>query len=347
MRPKEQLRPVAITMGCPAGIGPEIVLRFRAEMAEAGKAVVIGDSNVLERCAAELSLPVKVRNWLPGEAVDGEALNVLHCPSIDAEKLVWGRPDRDTGRAMALYIEEAVRRIQLGELSAMVTCPIAKKTLQEAGYTYPGHTEMLADLCGTKRYAMMMAGETLRVCLATIHVPLRQVPSLLHADDIYDLILLTALALQRDFGVKAARIAVAGLNPHSGESGLFGREEEEIIAPAVRRAREAGIDVSGPLPPDTVFYKAAQEALYDVVLCMYHDQGLIPFKLLHFRDGVNVTLGLPIVRTSVDHGTAYDIAGLGKANYESLAAAFRMAGQIAANRAEALQSGEELDNGKE
>jgi len=317
------------------------------KMAEARKAVIIGDRDVLARCAAELSLPVRLRDWLPGEAIDDEALNVLHCPAIDVDRLVWGRPDRDTGRAMALYIEKAVGLIRQGDLSALVTCPIAKKTLQEAGYAYPGHTEMLADLCQTKRYAMMLAGGTLRVCLATIHVPLWQVPSLLHPDGISELIALTAFSLRRDFGIKEARIAVAGLNPHAGEAGLFGREEEEIIAPAVHMAREAGIEVSGPLPPDTVFYKAAQEGRYDAVICMYHDQGLIPFKLLHFRDGVNVTLGLPIVRTSVDHGTAYDIAGRGMANYESLAAAFRVAVQIAANRAEAQQSGEELDNGME
>ena len=233
---------------------------------------------------------------------------------------------------MGRYIEEAVRGILGGELSAMVTCPIAKKTLQLAGYSYPGHTEFLAALCRTDEYAMMLASDTLKVSLATIHAPLRQVPSLLRADAIYRLIRLTADSLRRDFAIAVPKIAVAGLNPHAGEEGLFGREEEEIIAPAVKKARAAGYAVQGPLPPDTVFYKAVQERCYNAVICMYHDQGLIPFKLLHFRDGVNVTLGLPIVRTSVDHGTAYDIAGKGVASYESLAAAYRMARQIAVNR---------------
>jgi 4-hydroxythreonine-4-phosphate dehydrogenase len=212
-----------------------------------------------------------------------------------------------------------------------VTCPISKASLNQAGYSFPGHTEMLAALTGSTRYVMMMAGSRLRVTLATIHCPLSSVPLSLKRTDLADLIRLTHAALCGDFGIAVPRIAVAALNPHAGESGLFGREEETIIRPAIEDMQAQGVEVQGPFPPDTIFHKAA-EGHYDVVICMYHDQGLIPFKLLHFKDGVNVTLGLPIVRTSVDHGTAYDIAGKGVADPASLAAAVEMADLIATNR---------------
>ena len=243
----------------------------------------------------------------------------------------WGQPDLVTGRVMGQYIIDAVSLIGARHCSALVTCPISKKSLQQAGYSYPGHTEMLAALTDTRQVRMMMAGPSLKVVLVTIHEPLRRVCELLTRQEIGNCIKMTRIALQQDFAIANPRIAVAGLNPHSGEDSLFGDEEARIIAPAVAENSVQG-DVSGPWPPDTVFYKAAA-GQFDAVIAMYHDQGLIPFKLLHFHDGVNVTLGLPLVRTSVDHGTAYDIAGRNLADPTSLLAALTMAQTIAANRA--------------
>ncbi|EKD38515.1 MAG: hypothetical protein ACD_75C00708G0007, partial [uncultured bacterium] len=199
------------------------------------------------------------------------------------------------------------------------------------GYSFPGHTEMLASLTGAADFAMMMAGTRLKVTLVTIHRPLREVAAALSIDGILNLIHITHQALMIDFDIARPRIGVAGLNPHAGEGRLFGSEEELVIAPAVARAQAGGMNVQGPYPPDSIFVKAASGA-FDAVVCMYHDQGLIPFKLLHFADGVNVTLGLPIVRTSVDHGTAYDIAGKGLASHRSLAEAIALAGTISKNR---------------
>jgi len=325
-------RPLGITMGCPVGIGPEIIIRYFQQPLEqrAYSPVVLGDPGVLMRCAVQLGAEVDIVRWRPGEKLQNRKLQVLPLSDL-GDKLQWGRPTVETGRAMALYIEEAVRLINDDVLSGMVTCPIAKSALNLAGYNYPGHTEMLADLCGSHDYAMMMAGNRLRVTLVTIHVGLAEVATLLSIEKIVGLIDLTARSLRDDFGIDKPSLAVAGLNPHAGEAGMFGNEEEKIIVPALARARAAGWLVEGPFPPDTVFNKAAA-GQYDAVVCMYHDQGLIPFKLLHFEDGVNVTIGLSIVRTSVDHGTAYDIAGQGKASPASLTAAVDVAVKIAANR---------------
>ena len=324
--------PIGITMGCPVGIGPEIIARFLAASADTPffQAVVLGDRGVLERCVVQLGLTIPVVPWAPGRKPESGAINVLPLSDL-GEQLCWGNPDKRTGRAMGHYVEEAVRMVRSGDLSAMVTCPISKSVLQAGGYDFPGHTEMLAFLCGETDYAMMLAGKKLRVTLVTIHTRLGDVPEAITTEAVSRLISITAGSLKKDFGIAAPCIAVAGLNPHAGEGGLFGDEEGRVIAPAVDIARKKGLDVSGPYPPDTVFYKASRGG-FDAVVCMYHDQGLIPFKLLHFSDGVNVTLGLPIVRTSVDHGTAYDIAGKGLADPSSLAAAFAMAAEIVANR---------------
>ncbi len=333
--PHSALPPVGVTMGCPAGVGPELVLRlFEREQLTAGVApfVVLGDPGVLRRSADELAVECRINNWQPGDEPAGDRLNVLACSALELSRFTWGRPNLATGKAMARYIKEAVRGIAEGKLSAMATCPIAKINLQQAGYPYPGHTEMLAALCHSSQFAMMMAAADLKVCLATIHQPLDRVAALLTVEGLGSLLELIHASLQRDFALATPRIAVAGLNPHAGEGGLFGDAEQKVIGPAVEQARRRGIEVDGPLPPDTVFYKAVCRKDYDAVLAMYHDQGLIPFKLLHFEDGVNVTLGLPIVRTSVDHGTAYDIAGRGLASYQSLLAAVRMAAEIAGNR---------------
>ncbi len=328
---------IGITMGCPVGIGPEIILKFIANYGdhERWSPVVIGEAGVLAHCAQALGLAVDLVTWHPGARYKPGAIMIHQPPPQDrplvVSELVWGRPTRATGRAMASWIEEAVRLVQAGDLAAMVTCPITKAALQGAGYAYPGHTEMLAALCQTPDYAMMMAGSTLRVTLVTIHQGLAQVAANLSRDKVLHLIELTGRSLVQDFGLPQPRLAVAGFNPHAGEGGLFGDEEGRIIIPAVIEARNRGWLVEGPFPPDTVFHKAVHDH-YDAVVCMYHDQGLIPFKLLHFEDGVNVTIGLPIVRTSVDHGTAYDIAGQGKANPASLQAAFLMAASIVGNR---------------
>ncbi len=325
-------RLLGITMGCPAGIGPEIIVRYYQRHIESRvySPVVLGDPAVLARSAAELGLEVDIVRWQPGEKVRERTLPVMPLSELGG-KLQWGLPTLATGKAMALYIEEAVRLLEADILAGMVTCPISKSALNLAGYRYPGHTEMLAALCGCDDYAMMMAGKRLRVTLVTIHVGLAEVPSLLSVEKIFRLIEITGRSLQQDFAIENPRLAVAGLNPHAGEAGLFGAEEQHLIVPALARAKACGWQAEGPFPPDTVFNRAAA-GQYDAVVCMYHDQGLIPFKLLHFEDGVNVTLGLPIVRTSVDHGTAYDIAGLGKASPASLAAAVDLAAKIAANR---------------
>ncbi len=326
------MRHIAITMGCPVGVGPEIVLHFFSQFsASAYLPVVFGDRGVLQRCADELKIKAEFYAWQPGAPVQEGRIPVFELSHLPVKDLAWGKPTIATGKAMVHYIEQAVRLILEGTFSAMVTCPISKASLNQAGYSFPGHTEMLAALTGSSRYVMMMAGSRLRVTLATIHCPLSSVPARLKRTELADLIRTTHAALCHDFGIAVPRIAVAALNPHAGESGLFGREEETIIRPAIEDMRAQGIEVQGPFPPDTIFHKAAA-GLYDVVICMYHDQGLIPFKLLHFKDGVNVTLGLPIVRTSVDHGTAYDIAGKGIADPASLAAAVDMAVLIAENR---------------
>ncbi|MFH7320312.1 4-hydroxythreonine-4-phosphate dehydrogenase PdxA [Desulfurivibrio sp. D14AmB] len=322
-------------MGCAAGVGPELILRFWRDREPANPflPVVLGDIGVLANCARELKLAVPLKPWQPGQIPREDALNVLPVSRLDPPP-AWGHPTVASGRAMGAAIVEAVRLIQAGELAAMVTCPIGKEMLNAGGYHYPGHTEMLASLSNSPEYAMMMAGERLRVTLVTIHRPLAEVAAALSREGITRLLLLTASALRGDFALEQPRIAVAGLNPHAGEGGMFGREEIELVAPAVARVNElagGGFTVFGPFPPDTVFYQAAQ-GKYDAVVALYHDQGLIPFKLLHFRDGVNVTIGLPIVRTSVDHGTAYDIAGQGLADPASLKAAFRLAGRIVVNR---------------
>jgi len=329
---------IGITMGCPAGIGPEIILRLFAEVKRPASVqpVVIGDRGVLEQCGKHLQLPAQCVIWQPGTPVPAEGIPVVEASTLSPAEVIYGVPNRATGQAMADYITTGVRLAQEGLVHGLTTCPISKAALNSAGYSFPGHTEMLASLTRASHFAMMMAGTRLKVTLVTIHRPLREVPAALSVDIIYDLIHITHQALKVDFALDQPRIGVAGLNPHAGESGLFGNEEALAIAPAVARAQENGICAEGPSPPDTIFVKAASGA-YDAVVCMYHDQGLIPFKLLHFADGVNVTLGLPIVRTSVDHGTAYDIAGKGQADYRSLTAAVALAGIISGNRSKFQQ----------
>jgi 4-hydroxythreonine-4-phosphate dehydrogenase len=332
-QPAHAAAPVGITMGCPVGIGPEIIISSWQTCSRilATPPVVIGDSAVLAATARQLGRHVPIVDWQPGHPPQPDVLNVLAASRLDPDTLRVGQPSRATGLAMAGYIDTAISLCGEGLLDAITTGPISKAALNLAGYPFPGHTEMLAARTGTKRVAMMLTGSRLRVVLVTIHRALADVVPAITDEAIIELITLTDRALRTDFGLAKPRIAVAGLNPHGGEGGMFGREEIDIIAPAVRHCTRLGITVDGPFPPDTVFHQAASDR-FDVVVCMYHDQGLIPFKLLHFHDGVNVTLGLPLIRTSVDHGTAYDIAGRGVADCRSLKQAVALAAELAENR---------------
>jgi len=326
---------IGITMGDPAGIGPEIIVKTitDGEIHRICRPVILGDPEILcstiLRASRELSLniissPSEARGH-PGE------IDLVAFSDLSKGTILPGKPTVAGGRAMVEYITRAVKMCLEAELDAMVTSPINKALMHRAGYGYEGHTQLISHLTDTKDYVMMLAGERLRVALVTIHCALKDVPSMLNTGMIYRTIIITANALAKDLGIEGARLAVAALNPHGSESGLFGSEEDEIISPAVRRAGEEGLKVVGPLPADTLFHKAAS-GQFDAVIAMYHDQGLIPLKLLHFSDAVNVTLGLPIIRTSVDHGTAYDIAGTGKADDSSLKAAIRMAAEMVRNR---------------
>jgi 4-hydroxythreonine-4-phosphate dehydrogenase len=265
--------------------------------------------------------------------VTGKAglVDVISVSNLKGDLCIPGRPTVPGGKAMIDYIVKAVDLNKDGRVSAMVTCPISKALMHKAGYMFDGHTELLAKLTNTKDYSMMLAGQGLRVSLATIHCALQEVPQRLNKDLIVKTIKLTYSALVNDFGIERPHVAVAGLNPHAGEAGLFGLEDKQIIQPAVEDTKNDGLLVDGPFSADTVFYRAIKGE-FDAVVAMYHDQGLIPIKLLNFSDSVNITLGLPIVRTSVDHGTAYDIAGKGIADPSSLLAAIKMAAKIASRR---------------
>jgi len=329
---------IGITMGCPVGIGPEIICKYFSRKPlhqEMLIPVVIGDTDVLKRCRDELSLNLEPISWDQGQDIKTGQIPVINITNLNAAKLQWGAPDSSTGKAAGSYVQKGIKLIQQGLLDGITTCPLNKESLNQGGFQFPGHTEMLARLTNSDHYAMMLAGKTLKVTLVTIHCPFKEVVQKLNQEAIVQLIHLTHKGLKIDLGIQDPKIAVAALNPHAGEHGLFGDEEEQIITPAVIEAADENIDVHGPFPPDTIFVKAATGE-YDAVVCMYHDQGLIPFKLLHFSDGVNVTLGLPIVRTSVDHGTAYDIAGRGMADPESLICAIRLAKTIAENRLKSI-----------
>ncbi len=329
-----RLPAIGITMGDPAGVGPEIIIKAFADesLHRVCTPVVLGDPQLLQdrmECTRRRLL-LKIVDRASAAKGTAGTMDVIGFSQMGG-RVIPGHPTIEGGRAMVRYIFEAVGLIRDGSIQAMVTCPINKALMHQAGYHYEGHTQMIAHLTEAKEYVMMLAGSKLRVALATIHVPLRDVALVLKEETVFSTIRVTCEALMQDFGFQNPRLAVSALNPHGGESGLFGTEEEVIIKPAVRRAREQGYSVVGPLPADTLFFKAAS-GQYDAVVAMYHDQGLIPLKLLHFSDAVNVTLGLPIVRTSVDHGTAYDIAGTGQADPSSLVAAIRLAAQIVTNR---------------
>jgi 4-hydroxythreonine-4-phosphate dehydrogenase len=312
---------IGITMGDPAGVGPELCLRVLNERRVLRKCVpvVFGDANVLRRVAAKCHIPFRtpitpLEEWTHAKPLPFPL--VVDCDSFDDTRIKPGKVQVACGRAAYIYIKEAAAAAVSGRVAAIATAPINKEALSLAGVPFPGHTEMLASLTGSKRICMMMACDDMAVSLVTIHVPFAAVPKLITGPQIASVIELTCDAMNR-LGRKKPHIVVCGLNPHSGEHGLFGKEEQTIIAPAIAKARAKGLNIEGPLPADTAFLPDRRKQT-DAYVVMYHDQGLIPFKMLAFDRGVNITLGLPIVRTSVDHGTAFDIAWKGKASPESL-----------------------------
>jgi 4-hydroxythreonine-4-phosphate dehydrogenase len=316
--------PVAVTMGDAAGIGPEIVAKTFADPDFSVPAIVIGDLGVLSRAVALLDASIEVRRIERPSDARGKrgGIDVVAASELPAD-LPLGKVDARAGAAAFSYIERAVELALAGEVSAIATAPIHKEALKAAGIPYPGHTEMLADLTDTADYAMMLFNNELRIILVTIHVALREAIDSLSVERELKTIRLAAGATRR-LGIAQPRVAVAGVNPHAGEGGLFGQEDLDIIAPAIEAARAEGIDASGPWPGDTVFMQARQ-GRFDIVVAQYHDQGLIPVKYLGIDQGVNVTVGLPFIRTSVDHGTAFDIAGRGTANHRSLRIAIEQA----------------------
>jgi 4-hydroxythreonine-4-phosphate dehydrogenase len=321
-------------MGDPAGIGPEIIVKALSDprIHDLCRPVVFGDRGALSLYTGKRRVPAIREIAHPSEAQGKpRQIDLVAVCSLEPAVLAPGIPKREGGTAMVDCIVTAVDLARRKEISAVVTCPISKALMQQAGHPYEGHTQLIASLTRCKNYVMMLAGKKLRVALVTIHCALKEVPSLLSKEKVFRTIRITAGALEQDFGILKPRLAVAALNPHAGEEGLFGKEEDEIIRPAIRKAKAEGHLAEGPFPADSLFSRAAGGE-FDAVIAMYHDQGLIPLKLLHFSDAVNVTLGLPIVRTSVDHGTAYDIAGKDMADPSSLKAAIRMAVQMVDNR---------------
>ena len=310
--------PIFISMGEPSGIGPEVaVAAFHHFGGKVGRHPLrlVGDADVFRACGIE----------------DGEPLIVTRPLST---KRSPGNPDPANAPAVINAIESCVKAATLGIAAAMVTAPIHKAVLNAAGFAFPGHTEFLAHLTAARRAVMMLASDKLRVVPLTIHMPVAEVPKTITKQAVFDTGEIILTALRRDFGILNPRLAVAGLNPHAGEEGVLGGEEETIIAPAIAALRARGFGVRGPLSADTLFHEEARKT-YDAALCMYHDQALIPIKTLSFWDGVNVTLGLPIVRTSPDHGTALDIAGQGKADPRSMIAAVQLAADLSDSRADA------------
>ena len=339
------MKRIGISIGDPAGIGPELALRAAARIDEFPdvELVLIGDAALLRRVAAVVAMPMPAAitacDWddsryaenLRIENPHPSRASIVSTGDLSADAVVAGQWTKQTGAASYQWVCFAAKATMAGRLDAMVTGPIQKEAWHAAGVEYPGHTELLADLTNSTHVRMMLTSDEISCVLATVHIPLADVASRLTSDDVFEAIQSGAIALEntcrRKFNA-APRVTVCGLNPHAGEHGLMSYKEEElIITPAIRRAKAMGIDVTGPLSPDTAFVPTRRK-MTDVYVCMYHDQGLIPLKALAFDEAVNVTLGLPIVRTSVDHGTAMDIAWSGKASESSLLAAIRMASEL-------------------
>lgn len=333
-------------MGDPAGIGPEVLVKAASvgDVRAAGHLVAFGDVSVLRRAAKQCAIDVTLVEVDDVDAARShQAANTLAVRPIsdlsDDTALTWGAPTERSDAVQVDYIRGAYDAVAEGAADAIVTAPISKASLNRSGAHWPGHTEMLAEWCGVSGPLMMLAGPTLKVIPITIHVPLRDVAALLTSELVEHAIRVTDETLRTFFWRRRPRIVVCGLNPHAGEGGMFGDEEERVIRPGVETCCREGIDVVGPYAADTVFHRTVSGE-FDVVIGMYHDQALIPLKLLDFDQAVNVTLGLPIIRTSVDHGTAYDIAGRGVASASSLMAAVRLASDMAKSRTSGVQDGE-------
>ncbi len=334
---------IAVTMGDPAGIGPEIILKALADPAikKVSRPLVLGDWGVLQRARSRRSQNPQLICWQPGQQLlpmlNHPTAHVV-CPlsALNARQSRPGRPSKQGGHGAFRYIRVAAKLALSKVVDAIATAPISKSILIDAGYNYPGHTELLAELSRTAECRMMLMGAKLRVVPVTGHVAFTRVARNLTRENIQITLELTQRGLKNFFGIARPRIAVAALNPHGGEEGIFGDEEIEVIAPAVRQARRKGIAATGPFPADSLFHHAARGD-YDAVVCMYHDQGLIPLKLHHFFGGVALTLGPPFIRTSVDHGTAYDIAGTGKADATSMKEAILLAARLARQRSRRKQ----------
>jgi 4-hydroxythreonine-4-phosphate dehydrogenase len=326
---------VAVTMGDPAGIGPEVILKALADPAvrNACHPLILGDFGVLQRSLRGKKSYPRLFCWQSGQELlpllqTERDFVVCSLSALSAKESRPGAPTKAGGHAAYRYIAVAAKLALSKVADAIATAPISKRILMEAGYNYPGHTELLAELSRTAECRMMLIGGKLRVVLVTGHIGFAKVGRSLTREGIRVTIELAERALRRHFGIRRPRIAVAALNPHGGEAGIFGAEEKELIGPAVRAAKQKRIAVAGPLPADSLFHHAARGG-YDAVVCMYHDQGLIPLKLHHFYGGVALTLGPPFIRTSVDHGTAYDIAGGGKADASSMREAILLAASLA------------------
>jgi 4-hydroxythreonine-4-phosphate dehydrogenase len=322
------MKKIAITMGDPAGIGPEVAVRSATDKRVRNTClpIIVGDVEIIRDAARLCRIKNRVvrLSSLPSVHKKTDSIHVFDIGHM--QRIKRGAPTASSGRAAVKCIRTAASLAMQGEVDAIVTAPISKEALGKAGYRWPGHTEMLASIGRSREYAMMFMSDDLNVILCTIHIPLKDVPAKLSRTRVLRTIRLAEKGMIMA-GKKKPRVVVAGLNPHAGESGRIGREESEIIIPAVESARAEGLDVSGPYPPDVVFNIALRDK-FDVVVCMYHDQGLIPFKMLAFDKGVNVTVGLPFIRTSPDHGTAFDIAWKGIADPSSMIEAVRLAARL-------------------
>ncbi len=317
------MKKLAVTIGDPGGIGPEVVVKALPVVSAECLPVVVGDLPVIEEAVAGFGGSLKIRK-IRKVAEASPSAGTLWCLDLGSRRsFEKGKPDKGNGAASVSYIKKAVELAVEKKVDAVVTAPIAKEALKLAGFPWPGHTELLAELTGTKEYAMMLVGGPLKVILVTIHTALKNVPGLVTKERVLRTIRLAKRACGM-LGIRKPVIAVSGLNPHAGESGMLGTEEGEEIAPAIEDAKREGITAGGPYPPDVIFRKAYKGEA-DMVVCMYHDQGLIPLKMIAFDTGVNVTVGLPIIRTSPDHGTAYDIAWKGIADPSSMIEAIRLA----------------------
>lgn len=318
---------IGVTMGDPAGVGPEITLKALYKREDLRKkSILFGSYKVLNYYKELLNINTKIKIINKVDEFDNEAINVIDVVDIGINDFEIGQVSSLCGDAAYKYVEKAIDFANRGEIKAVATAPLNKEALHLGGHNYAGHTEIFADLTNTKKYAMMLTSEDFRVIHVSTHVSLREACNMVKKDRVLDIIKLANTTL-KNMGIKNPRIAVSGLNPHAGEGGLFGREEIEEIIPAINEAVKLGINAEGPISPDTVFLKA-KNCLYDVVVAMYHDQGHIPLKMMNFDKGVNITVGLPIIRTSVDHGTAFDIAGKGIANEDSMVEALKIAGMF-------------------